>query len=76
MNFKVPTKKLVDPARLAAFAAGAEPGVVKEQRIPAFPLRLTASELARLKRIAATTPDSMHAFCLRAIQRAMDDAGF
>lgn len=69
-------------AELDAFSAGADtdqlmPGVVNTvglddmRRIPSFPLRLTERELAELKNIAATTPDSMHQFCVRAIREAM-----
>lgn len=53
------------------------PGVVNtvvlddKRRIPSFPLRLTERELAELKNIAATKPDSMHQFCVRAIREAM-----
>jgi hypothetical protein len=70
-------KPPVDPAELAAFAAGAESGVDPskpqqttvdlndKRRNPAFPLRLTERELAELKIVAATTPHSMHEFCIK-----------
>lgn len=40
-------------------------------RRTAFCMRFTAKELAMLKHIAATTPHSMHEFCLIAIQKAL-----
>jgi len=75
--FKVtPSRVLVDPAKLAAFASGAEtapaaPVLDDKRRAPAFSLRLTERELASLKRIAETTPDSMHAFCIKAIREKL-----
>jgi hypothetical protein len=75
------TRPLVDPDKLAAFAAGAEspvqqaapakPALDDKRRTPAFSIRLTEWELDRLKRIAETTPDSMHAFCIRAIRKEL-----
>ena len=75
------TRALVDPAKLATFAAGAESVEVQtvpakqeldnKRRIPAFSLRLTERELVALKRIAETTPDSMHAFCVKAMRREL-----
>jgi len=87
MSFQVPTKKQpVDPAKLAAFAAGAdaaEPrsapshqtpwdGLDDKKRSPAFSMRFTAREQAILKTIAETTPDSMHEFCLKAIRQELE----
>ena len=46
-------------------------GLDDKRRNPCFPVRLTERELAGLKNIAATTPDSMHQFCIRAIREAM-----
>ena len=40
-------------------------------RRTAFCMRFTAKELAMLKHVAATTPHSMHEFCLIAIQKAL-----
>lgn len=82
-NVKPRIKPPVNPAALDAFAAGADAdkmlnGVVNtvglddKRRNPCFPLRLTERELAGLKNIAATTPDSMHQFCIRAIRLAMN----
>ena len=79
-------RPLVDPEKLAAFASGAdqaEPKVVPKfeaswnglddkKRSPAFSMRFTARELAILKTIAETTPDSMHEFCLKAIREKLD----
>lgn len=76
-GFKVtPARVLVDPAKLAAFANGAEtapvaPGLDDKRRTPAFSIRLTERELSALKRIADTTPDSMHAFCIKAIRKEL-----
>lgn len=73
--FKVsPNKRpLVDPDKLAAFASGAE--VAQEpddkRRTPAFSIRLTERELAALKRIAATSPDSMHAFIIKSMRKEL-----
>ena len=82
------TRPLVDPEKLAAFASGAdqaEPkaapasvprttwdGLDDKKRSPAFSMRFTAKELAILKTIAETTPDSMHEFCLKAIREKLD----
>ena len=44
------------------------------RRTPAFTMRFTAKELAKLKHISETTPPSMHEFCLKAIQAALDAA--
>lgn len=80
-------KPLVDPARVAAFGAGAEarveqgdppdavacPAVADDKRrIPAFVLRLTAREAAALKGISETTPNSRHEFCIKAIRAALE----
>lgn len=80
-GFKVTpnTRALVDPAQLAAFASGAEAaqepakasGLDDKRRTPAFSLRLTECELAALKRIAETSPDSMHAFCIKAVREKL-----
>lgn len=80
------TRALVDPEKLAAFASGAdhaEPkaapalqapwdGLDNKKRSPAFSMRFTARELAILKTIAETTPDSMHEFCLKAIREKLE----
>jgi hypothetical protein len=79
-------RPLVDPEKLAAFASGAdqaEPkaipaprkpwdGLDDKKRSPAFSMRFTAKELAILKTIAETTPDSMHEFCLKAIREKLE----
>ena len=87
-------KPAVDPAKLAAFAAGADaPGgegqgatpttptkteapdfdaLDNKRRTPRFSMRLTDAEAAKLQHIADTTPDSMHEFCLKALQAAID----
>lgn len=44
-----------------------------KRRHPAFVMRFTELELAKLKRIADTTPHSMHEFCLRAIRKSLDE---
>ena len=98
-GFKVTpnARPLVDPAKLAAFADGADQdqstrsvesrahpklkasvilpwvGLDDKKRSPAFSMRFTAKELAVLKHVSETTPDSMHEFCLKAIRKAMDD---
>jgi hypothetical protein len=81
-GFKVvPKKPAVDPAALAEFASGADKiqgampweGLDDKRRMAAFSLRLTACELAKLKHIASTTPDSMHEFCIRAVKKALDE---
>lgn len=41
------------------------------KRIPAFSLRLTEEEQVKLKYISEETPDSMHAFVLKAMQEKM-----
>lgn len=76
--FKVsPNKRpLVDPAKLEAFASGAEtaqkaPALDDKRRIPTFAIRLTEREQDALRRIAETTPDSMHAFCVKAIREKL-----
>lgn len=87
-GFKVKpnTRPLVDPAKLAAFASGADQaeqkaevapraawdGLNDKKRSPAFSMRFTAREQAILKTIAETTPDSMHEFCLKAIREKLD----
>ena len=79
-------RPLVDPEKLAAFARGADQvapkvaptlqapwdGLDDKKRSPAFSMRFTAREQAILKIIAATTPDSMHEFCLKAIREKLD----
>ena len=42
-----------------------------KRRRPAFSLRTTDRENAQLQHIAATTPDSAHAFCMKAIKKAL-----
>lgn len=76
--FKVsPNKRpLVDPAKLEAFASGAEavgkaPALDDKRRIPTFSIRLTERELEALRHKAETTPDSMHAFCVKAIREKL-----
>lgn len=100
MTFKITpkTKPAVNPAALAAFAAGADGHTTEpagqggaassaqaavtppptdwealddKRLIPAFSLRLTEREGAQLKHIAATTPDSAHEFCKKAIKKAL-----
>lgn len=73
------TRPLVDPAKLAAFAAGAEmaqelskaPESDDKRRVPAFSVRLTERELLALKRIAETTPESMHAVIVRVLRKEL-----
>jgi hypothetical protein len=43
-----------------------------KKRRPAFSMRFTDSEQAKLKFISENTPDSMHEFCLKAIQSAIE----
>lgn len=43
-----------------------------KKRIPAFSLRLTEEEQVKLKYISEETPDSMHAFVLKAMQEKME----
>ncbi len=43
----------------------------KKRRSP-FNVRFTDAEIAKLKYIAQTTPDSMHEFCLKALVPAID----
>lgn len=71
----------VDPDALAAFTAGADapPAGLKPwegkddtRRVENFLLRLTAYEMAKLRHIAATSPDSMQKFCTRAVRNALD----
>lgn len=82
------TRALVDPEKLAAFASGADQadveskavpalqapweGLDNKKRSPAFSMRFTARELAILKTIAETTPNSMHEFCLKAIRENLE----
>ena len=42
-----------------------------KKRIPAFSIRLTEEEQVKLKYISEETPDSMHAFVLKAMQEKM-----
>jgi hypothetical protein len=43
-----------------------------KRRLPAFVMRFTEKELAKLKHITETTNESMHQFCLKAIQKSLD----
>lgn len=71
-----------DPEAVARFIGGAdkiagEPpwaGMNDKRRFGAFSMRLTDMELAMLKHIAKTTPDSMHEFCLKAVRKALKEA--
>jgi hypothetical protein len=69
------TIKPFQKSDLASFSdcdsSNTQVGLDDKRRNPAFPLRLTARELAELKNIAATTPNSMHEFCIRAIRDAI-----
>ena len=42
------------------------------KRYPSFSMRFTEWEVAVLKHIAMTTPDSMHGFCIQAIRLALN----
>ena len=42
------------------------------KRFPSFSMRFTEREVAALKHIAKTTPDSMHGFCIQAIRVALN----
>lgn len=80
-------KPPVDPAQLAAFGSGADPigqvtpspitetvnfeALDNKRRIPRFTMRLTDLEAAKLQHLAETTPNSMHEFCLQAVQKAL-----
>lgn len=44
-----------------------------KRRLPSFSIRFTARELSMLKFIAATTSDSMHEFCIKAVRKALAD---
>ena len=78
-DFRVVPKKQDAVAR---FIGGADEvkgelpwsGLNGTRRFGAFTLRLTDVELAMLRHIALTTPDSMHAFCLKAVQKALKEA--
>ena len=48
-----------------------EPGV-REDVIKVYNLRLPEPYLLKLKYIAENTPDSMHKFCLKVLQNAID----
>jgi hypothetical protein len=48
-----------------------EPGV-REDVLKTFVLRLPEPEWLKLKYIAANTPDSMQAFCLKHVLKAID----
>ena len=47
-------------------------GLDNKKRRPAFSMRFTDSEQAKLKYISENTPDSMHEFCLKAVQSAIE----
>jgi hypothetical protein len=42
-----------------------------KRRVARFSMRLTDREAAQLQHLADTTPDSMHEFCLKAVQKAL-----
>lgn len=44
-----------------------------KRRHPRFAIRLTDREIAQLKQIAESTPESMHQFCIRAIRAALSE---
>lgn len=44
-----------------------------KKRQPSFTMRFTELEVAQLKHIAATTPDSMHQFCVKAVRKALNE---
>ena len=69
---QIKAKPAVNPAALAAFAAGADvtPAVLDDKRrVARFQLRLTDLEMAKLKEKVGT--GSMHEFCLGAIRAAL-----
>jgi len=70
--FQVPTKKRpeVDPAKLAAFASGADVEVAKpmlddKRRSFVFNLRFTEREMAMLTEKTVSTPDSKHSYLIK-----------
>lgn len=48
-------------------------GLDDKKRQPSFTMRFTELEVAQLKHIAETTPDSMHLFCIKAVRKALDE---
>lgn len=48
-------------------------GLDDKRRLPAFNMRFTAAEQAKLKFIAERCPESMHEFSLKAIQAAIKE---
>lgn len=47
-------------------------GLDDKKRMPAFSLRLTAAEQAKLKYLSNHTPDSMHEICLKATRARIE----
>ena len=83
MAFNVKNSKpLVDPARIAEFTAGADrkpnlsywDSLDDKRKMPSFVMRFTERDLMMLKRIAETTPHSMHEFCYQAIRKTLNES--
>ena len=77
-SFKVEANKrlLVDPAKLASFAAGAdhasdEPKLDDKRRSYVFNLRLTEREMHALVAKTVDTPDSKHSYLIRLFREAV-----
>jgi hypothetical protein len=47
-------------------------GLDDKKRMPAFSMRLTAAEQAKLKYLSNHTPDSMHEICLKATRERIE----
>lgn len=47
-------------------------GLDDKKRMPAFSMRLTAAEQAKLKYLSNHTPDSMHEICLKATRARIE----
>lgn len=58
--------KTVESTPLAAVGDKPWVGLDDKKRTPAFSIRLTAAEQAKLKYLSKHTPDSMHEICLKA----------
>lgn len=74
----------VDPKALEAFAEGANTapgqkpweGKDDKRRVNSYLMRFTDFEMAKLRHIAATSPESMQSFCQKAIRQALDSYNF